>query len=1317
MSNNPFIKSVSEKEINLNKKVFLLILVTLFLISFANAAEVCCEKTIDNKFCQYIDSSQCSPDGKQAQTNCAFTSFCTPGCCFDLSDGRCYANSPQAACLSRGADASFAGDQNCDVAQCKMGCCIIGQQASFITQTRCKKETSNYPDLQMVFKEDVKDEASCLALSRSKEKGCCVQNSDSCLYTTRDNCPIATGTEKGDAGFFKNTYCSDSKLTCDCTPGLKTGKKGCLGDSDNVYYFDSCGNPEQVAEKCDYTEGTTCGFDKEKNDYTCLDLNCKNDYEIFDATGKIVIAEDSKIQNGESWCEFDVTKEIWGTSLPLLYGKDLPGSRYYRGFCINNKMFVEPCEDFRSQWCVQDTTKVKDQTYNVAGCIKNKFEDCYYQNTQTNCENTYLRDCFWTSLLNEKGELIYEGPNGAALGTCRPLVTPGNKFWEGEGADSCAAGSEEVVVKIYISGLAKTFGNNEFMKGLNDFTRAISLTDAGNTASGFWQFFTGIKELGKIECLEGCQYLTREALIQHNNMCRTLGDCGADYNIIKDYNLNSFSRNPMSKVLLEQWEPLLKSARCGNKKCDENYGDTGITVQELDNWILPYQKKEADYNLDARKSGSAALTILGTGVTNGIWDMAFMPWAGRIGIGGVTAIDYGKQFARSVVPFGDIFKLFGVGKGAAETNGGKKITEKILSTLFKTPDWMYKKQTLGSLLDNKQFVQNGAFTDAGEKLFEGLKGNEKFNDLFYVGGDGKDILKDFSVFEKDSSLEKLKSVELDKSFLEKNDLLKQNAAGKWMQGVNIIKWVYAGVSLYDDLGSSTHDVKITFTCSPWQAPLTSKNCEDCNALDDRENRKCSEYTCKSFGQNCVLLNAGTGNDSCVSQDPRDVKPPFITVWQEGLGIYKNKVTETRNVGYKYNEDIPAYTIFPIALNTSEPAICKGSLNKTLKFDEMPDFIGSTLYGYDHLQLMALPNQYTLIVNGTPATPTGNTTMNGTVIDPLATSSMVLVPGGTFIIYVKCKDSLGNENLAPYTIKFSIKKGPDTTPPIIEGSSIISESYVTYGINDTKVDIYVNEPSDCKWSVRDQDYEKMEGETSCKRTPNDIGLYECAATVSPIVSGIVNNFYFRCKDQPGVTEKNRNVNSQSFKLTLRGSNPLIIDSIKPDSGSEIHDYNFTLRVETSKGATLDGKSYCYYGENKEINSMIQFYKTNASVHEQVLSPVRRDQPYTYYVTCVDYGGNMANATTSVKVQKDSKTPEIMRVYTDDSFTPPHLVIILTESADCQYKLEKDFTFGDGTAMASDELKREAVYEPGATYYIKCKDASNNMLSYLFHASLI
>ncbi len=131
-------------------------------------------------------------------------------------------------------------------------------------------------------------------------------------------------------------------------------------------------------------------------------------------------------------------------------------------------------------------------------------------------------------------------------------------------------------------------------------------------------------------------------------------------------------------------------------------------------------------------------------------------------------------------------------------------------------------------------------------------------------------------------------------------------------------------------------------------------------------------------------------------------------------------------------------------------------------------------------------------------------------------------------------------------------------------------------------------------------------------------------------------------------------------------------------------------------------------------MAMFFKTNSSYHEQVLSPERTANPYTYYVTCVDYGGNFANASTTLKMSVDTLAPFVVSVYKDEAATPVNLVFILNEVAECQYSTGKDFTYGDGFSTTVEGSIHRVIYEAGATYYIKCMDASNNLMKHVFHA---
>ncbi|MDD5649923.1 MAG: hypothetical protein PHF86_05800 [Candidatus Nanoarchaeia archaeon] len=1216
----------------MNKKLLLFLI--LFLIPiFVNADPVCCEKTLSGATCQYTDQSECAVGSKSAPTNCYFTSFCKLGTCFDLSDGRCYANMPLGTCNARGTNASFSDLSIENTPQCSVGCCIIGDQASLITQTRCKKETAKYPDLEMVFKEDVKDEAACVQLSRNTDKGCCVQSSDNCQYTTRANCALPTGTDLAGNGFFEGKYCSDTKLNCDCTPHTK---KGCLDSSEDVYWFDSCGNAEEVAQDCDYVnKQNICGQSKTTKEFTCVDLSCSAEMDLFNMDAKQIFTEGNTIKNGESWCEYDVDMNKYNGNNALIgFGRDVPGSRYYRGVCINNKVLVEPCKDFREEWCISDAMKIDNSNYNVAACRLNRWQDCVAQKNVKDCKNTEQRDCIWNS-----------------NGQCAPFISPGSKFWEDEGTDICKSGSQTCTAYIKVPGLTKLLADG----GKSDITKSllgIGLQTFGKIMS-FGQ--TGLAE--QPECIENCQCLDHKFTVSANNYCRSLGDCGAEYNLLtedKENILSGFSITTGSDI-----PSIVKFAK------NVGSGDPGkITYKDLTNWVtMDKTAGSPDLNSYSKLGGALLTSMMTNAMVQGII---------------VSPLELSNTLKLKVwssYTISPLTKLINYGLGTISN----KITDSKIwqSIMSKVGTSFVTKETVTKLSEDA--VAKKATAEAAQAAAEAAVSTPNAKSAQLVAESAK------------------KAAEIAQTAATEATTIQQatSQVATIMKIFSYASYIEMGLQLIDISGTEIVKVNIESKCESWQAPINSKDCEKCNPEDVnspswRKDKVCSEYTCKSLGQSCVLLNAGTGNDTCVSQNPRDVKPPVISVWKEGLGNYQSKITEVANRGYTYTETIPAFTFFPMALKTDEPAICKASLNNSARFADIQGYFGSTLYTYDHLVLSSIPNTYSLEQNGT----------------------LIAVPGQTYTLYVKCQDSLGNQNDAAYYVRYTIQQGPDVTPPVIEGSNLVDGSYFSYGINQTNLDLYVNEPADCKWSMMDKEYDVMENTMICVKKPNDLTLYPCSTTLTPLIDQIVNKFYFRCKDQPGVTIKNRNTNEQSFVLTLRGSYPLRIDSISPSG--EISTRNFTLRVETSKGATYDGKAYCYYGETNDINLMNLFFKTNSSVHEQLLSPARSSTPYTYYVTCVDYGGNINSTSTTIKMTQDVNAPRVTSVYEDSSFTPSHLKIILDEVAECQYNIGKDFTYGDGTAMTNDKLEHDTLFEDGSTYYIKCMDASNNLMSYIFHA---
>jgi hypothetical protein len=72
--------------------------------------------------------------------------------------------------------------------------------------------------------------------------------------------------------------------------------------------------------------------------------------------------------------------------------------------------------------------------------------------------------------------------------------------------------------------------------------------------------------------------------------------------------------------------------------------------------------------------------------------------------------------------------------------------------------------------------------------------------------------------------------------------------------------------------------KVEFQCLAWQPPIGGRDCESCNKFEE-----CTEYTCKSLGQACGLVNEGTNKSKCVWINPHDTNSPIIKM----LSVSKN----------------------------------------------------------------------------------------------------------------------------------------------------------------------------------------------------------------------------------------------------------------------------------------------------------------------------------------------------------------------------------------------------------------------------------------------
>lgn len=469
-----------------------LFLLSLVSVSAANAT-VCCEKTKSNLFCQDVPAEACDPGSRQVPTSCESTSYCKPGVCYNSGEGTCLDNTPQIVC---NANNGLWSEES--PAQCALGCCVLGDQAAFVSLVRCKK-LSGFLGLQTNYKQNIKDEASCVLSVQNQDKGACIFESEfekTCRFTTRIDCGSGVNGTEIRGEFFKDKLCSAEELGSVCG---KTTNTLCLPGKDQVYFVDSCGNPANIYDaskindveywsnvydtsescapgssnansktcgNCNYLKGSFCrpaeGTGATYGGNICADLTCKNTQN-----GKTY-------RHGESWCVYDDSGSTG-------QGSSSVGSRFYKHICINGEEVLEQCADFRQEECISGSLPTSAGPFSQAACRVNRWQDCTSQTEKVDCENTDRRDCVWKPGIGLG--------NSSNTGACLPENPPGLKFWEGDDTKSiCAQGNYQCMVVLE--------------KGL----------------------------FGGEKCISGCECLEAGWEKQRADICAALGDCGPKVN-------------------------------------------------------------------------------------------------------------------------------------------------------------------------------------------------------------------------------------------------------------------------------------------------------------------------------------------------------------------------------------------------------------------------------------------------------------------------------------------------------------------------------------------------------------------------------------------------------------------------------------------------------------------------------------------------------------------------------------------------------------------------------------------------------------------
>jgi hypothetical protein len=512
------------------KTISLIFILWIFLIGTVNAI-VCCERTNSGAWCQNVVLGGDCATGNNPLTGqpyrkiaayCEATSYCKPGTCINNQEGTCMSNTPEIVC--EGNYGFWSDKPKEEIPQCKLGCCLIGDQAAFVTQVGCNRLSSLY-GLEVNYRTDIDNEFECLVSANPGVKGACVYTANyikTCELTTKKECQDKQKSSAStDVKFHEGYLCSANELGTICAKSQQTKCEG-----DDVYFVDTCGNLANLYDSskindelywtkiqeptctstsnpgnkdsakcgdCDYYSGSMCqekktGDSVDYGNYLCKDLDCKDYRGAYSGSSTGIATASSYPKHGESWCATDAKKG----------NENHPGSVYYRLLCYNGEVSVEICDTTRQKICAQK--KDEESGFFTGNCKVNIWQDCSSQTTKEACEDVNARDCKWiTEKAGTGGGNYYFTEEGMKndeenKGACAPKYNPG---FERDGSNNAIGGET--------CGIANAICYVKMEKGLLD---------------------------AKWKCTQNCSCLDSNWEKGLNKICSSLGDCGSNTNLI-----------------------------------------------------------------------------------------------------------------------------------------------------------------------------------------------------------------------------------------------------------------------------------------------------------------------------------------------------------------------------------------------------------------------------------------------------------------------------------------------------------------------------------------------------------------------------------------------------------------------------------------------------------------------------------------------------------------------------------------------------------------------------------------------------------------
>src|SRR3989338_4616625 len=890
----------------------------------------CCINSQSGNSCREFPSSECGNecDGTCLPTSCGETTQCKAGCCYDKDEGLCDPNSLKQQCESR-VNGNWIDAPFCETAECAKGCCVLGFSSQFVTEQRCTK-LSQLEGMQMNFKPEITDELSCLGIANSEKTGACVygeeiaeeNNKRNCKFTTKQDCDSIPG------DFNEGKLCSNTALNTVCE---KQSSTNCLEGRDEIYWFDSCGNVENIYSSdkqrawnnglvlsesqscnpnsnnagsstcgnCDYNLGSICGKfrpgidDGNLEGYTCRDLNCKNlKKEVSDKSTRI---------NGESWCVYDgpvgSLRDNTGGLASFVRNSLNFNNRENTGDSVLSNIIGRPVSS-NSKIDIMSTDLVGSRHFRYVcengevvsePCADYRKEVCV-QNEKSlsnskKIDEAICRVNLWEQCISANSDVI-GSLTGIGCGPsciqkcnsnpdCRLQVTYVDEFFRfatcvpryPPGLDLSSTSGIGSMAQGYASGIAQSY---------------LSDSIGGSIASGT---LSSLGNNGGTDASQVCDLKSKTCKVTYVKACFGGG-----------------------------WKCV------NNCECQES----SFTIQ----------------------MSNLCSSLGDCGIKSNI--------AGRVTLGGAFIMKRGSKGHAPPQPFIMLpFHLWIATLQAKIQSGG----------FFKEQENILELAGQG-LSDPFLAITSGALS--GVNL---MTPNIPEYGGFSAGGAAGGAAAGAAIG----------------SFIPGVGTIIGAVLGAVLGGFleDILAALFGC--------GKVKEVKISYNCQPWQRPSgdgrtvisrilerferdengliarlnTKKGCEFCN---NDKLKPCTKYRCESLGMRCKLINEGTGQDTCIT-DSQATGIPIITPWEEVLNKTLFSYQDVSNNGFRVrtagNDCIEAFTILSFGVKTDVFSQCRWSMdNNITEFDEMMPFLEQNLFTKNHSLISILPSVESIIASET-----------------------------------------------------------------------------------------------------------------------------------------------------------------------------------------------------------------------------------------------------------------------------------------------------------------------------------------------------------------